>query len=133
MRRLPLIALTLAAVLGLAGCGKAGRPLAPPGSTFPEVYPNKNLAPAAEKPAEAEVQKQGEKLPEPASPSNKGSFAPNGAFIDPSALQPQGPAGILPQPLQANQPTNIPFDSGMGAPSTAPLPPVQPSTGEPKQ
>lgn len=46
----PVLAIVMAGLM-LAGCGRAGKPLAPEGSTFPTQYPNPALQSGAIVPA----------------------------------------------------------------------------------
>jgi predicted small lipoprotein YifL len=124
MHRRIAVTLAVAAIVSLAGCGKAGRPLQPPDSTFPQIYPSPSSGPMAAQ------QKEGRALPPEWDQQDlKDRFTPNGSYIDPSTKVIQTnqivPGSNLPNSFQSQG--NTPFDKGLGAPSQSPLQPVQPS------
>ncbi len=121
-----IIALVAASALApLAGCGKPGRPQAPPDTVYPRVYPNPALGPTQPQPqAQPQAQQQ---QPQP----KEGQLTPSGTYIDPSvrATILDAQTRVLPGSNLPNaQPStgNSPFDQGLGAPTMSPLPPVQP-------
>ena len=122
-------AAALALMLCLAGCGKAGRPVAPQDSTYPQVYPNPTLGPTAAR-----------QLPGRAEPPGwddddlKARFTKQGTYRDPAVEATQiGTQGrVLPGanlPNSRPETPSSPMEGGLGAPSQSPLPPVQPFPG----
>lgn len=119
----------LAVLVCLAGCGKAGRPVAPPDSTYPQVYPNPTLGPAAAR-----------QLPGRAEPPGwdeddlKSRFTKQGTYRDPAveATQMGSQGRVQPGanlPNSRSVPSDSPMEGGLGAPNQSPLPPVQPLPG----
>lgn len=124
MRRILAIVIAAVAVASLAGCGKAGRPVQPPGSNYPRVYPDPALGPTSAQ------QKEGRAAPPEWDQQDlKDRFTPGGAYIDPSTKVVPGnqvlPASNLPNSTQTQSSSDI-FSKGL-APTQSPLPPVQPS------
>jgi predicted small lipoprotein YifL len=104
----------------LAGCGRPGRPLAPPGSTYPLVYPNPADIPGG-------VPQAPVAAPQAQSPS--------GNRIDPSVRAmtlspPPVPGANLPNTttIQGNDPMERSI--GPQGPSPLALPPAFPAEGQ---
>ncbi len=122
MRRTVAALIVLSALTPLAGCGKPGRPQAPPGTVYPRVYPNPALGPTAP-----------QEKPQP----KAGQAPPAGVYIDPSvrATILDSQTRVLPGSNLPNSQTgtgNTPFDQGLGAPTMSPLPPIQTAPPEPQ-
>lgn len=129
MRLRPLTAGLLLActAVALAGCGKAGRPIAPPDSVYPRQYPDPDLsksramAPEWDKEDLEQAKPQG--VPK----------QPKAIYIDPSVGQ---PAGTQKAPMNGPRGTTTvtgdPLLQGLGGPGNMDqaLPPVQPSLPE---
>jgi hypothetical protein len=130
MRRLaPTVILLAAVAVALTGCGKAGRPLEPEGSTYPKTYPNRKLGPT---PA---TQKEGKALaPEWDQEDLKEAFGPGGSYIDPSMRQINSNLLGIGAPVVPNsQPSQMgltPFDQGLQNNTATPLPNVEPTYPE---
>ena len=126
MPRLLSLLVAAAALASLAACGKAGRPVAPPDTQYPHVYPNPALGPTAAK------QKDGKALPPEWDQQDlKERFSPDGNYIDPAvrATTLNTLGRVLPGANLPNTTTvqgGDPMTQGLGAPSSSPLPPVQP-------
>jgi predicted small lipoprotein YifL len=123
MRRLLALVITASVLLSLSGCGKAGRPLPPPDSVYPQTYPNRNLTPSSVE------QKEGRALPPEWDQQDlQARFTPDGSYIDPSAKVNQETQ----KPTQPNAQImgTDPFNKGMGEPTPSPLQPTSPSTSD---
>ena len=129
MRR-PLTAVLIAVgVCGLlAGCGKAGRPLAPADSTFPQTYPARDLVPKSALPPEWDQDDMKQAYPNGA-PEHGGPVAAKSHYIDSSTTTQQpndlrntqlvGPKGVTTSGAGTNSSTAGSTDS--------PLSPVSPN------
>lgn len=123
----------LALLLCLAGCGKAGRPVAPQDSTYPQLYPNPTLGPAAarQSPGRAEPPAWDEE-------DLKARFTKTGTYRDPAVEATQLGTGtrVLPGanlPNAQSTTAESSLDRGLGQPSLSPLPPLQPDPGPPPE
>ncbi|HIJ63989.1 MAG TPA: hypothetical protein HPQ04_14955 [Rhodospirillaceae bacterium] len=126
-RATALAALSL--LVCLTACGKAGRPVAPPDSTYPQIYPNPALGPSAARQSPGRAEPPGwdqEDL--------KARFTKAGTYRDPAVEATQLGTGsrVLPGSNLPNAQTTTPdspLDRGFGAPSQSPLPPLSPAPG----
>jgi hypothetical protein len=116
--RLLALGASMALVLTLAACGKAGSPTVP-GSSFPHPYPNPKLSPTQTVPPP-------EDQPE-ADAGGKAKFTDKGSYIDPAVRDTElrragvAPGSTLPF-TQTNTPgSNTPFNSQLGVPGASPL------------
>lgn len=129
------IALGLGLGLGLSGCGKPGRPLTPPGSTYPQIYPDPKLAPpSAQKsgePAKAQSwDQQDNDAVQAAQTDGQKHFTAQGSYVDPAVqdlLRSQAgliaPGSLLPTAVPAGGYTNYqPGGPPISAQPTAPDP-----------
>lgn len=127
MRRLLTCFVATLALASLAGCGKAGRPVQPPDSQYPHIYPSPALGPTPAK------QKEGKALaPEWDQQDLKDRFSAGGSYIDPAVrattLNTVGrvaPGANLPNSTTVQG--GDPMTQGLGASGSSPLPPVQPT------
>jgi len=116
MRHSLALVLATSLLLSLAGCGKAGRPVAPPDSVYPRIYPNKDLRPSSIE------QKDGRALPPEWDQQDlKDRFTKNGSYIDPSAnVDPstaRSPTSATGSQIQGTDP----FSKGLGSTSQSQL------------
>jgi hypothetical protein len=114
MRLAIKLLITLLAAAQLTACGKAGRPLQPPGSSFPRIYPN----PAAQQYVVPD---------EPTQQNVQQRTSPGGSRIDSSVqniMLNSGPARVTPGmnlPNTTSTLGNGPLDQGLGSQSISPL------------
>ncbi len=128
----PALLLALLAALPLAGCGKAGRPLAPPGAYYPQAYPagNKPAGTAVQAPVPANPPQAGRALPPEWDQQDLQSLkAKDGTYLDPSVRNPRVDLGGLLQQQQATSRTTIsngnPLQSNpIGQPGVGGLPAI---------
>jgi len=128
--------ISLALLLALTACGKAGSPQAP-GSAFPLPYPNPALAPTA--PVKATPEDQAAML----SGDGRAKFTDQGSYIDPavrstelmrSAVAPG--AGMPYAQIHSSDQPSTPFNSGLSNQGQSPLGPVPgttPSSADPDE
>ncbi len=124
MRTAPLIVFAAVAVLALAGCGKAGRPLQPADSVYPKIYPNPQAMPATA------AQKEGRAIPPEWDQQDlKERFTSTGSYIDPSTKIAPG-VQVMPASNLSNTITtpmgSDPLSQSIGSSSV--LPPIQASS-----
>lgn len=114
MHRPSALALAALVLLSLSACGKAGRPLQPPGSVYPRIYPNPKATPATAE------QKEGRALPPEWDQQDlKARFTPEGSYIDPSTqVAPSQTSPSLPNTTRSVG--SDPFAQGLGGGGQAP-------------
>jgi hypothetical protein len=116
----------------LAGCGKPGSTIAPPGSPYPRFYPDPQSTLPPKQPDTNDA------VP-PEQDPNKPLYTDQGSYIDPAVrathLAAPGlpPGSTLPY---TRQQSDSPLGQGLGEPTQSPLPPIdpmRPDVGTPDQ
>ena len=116
--RLLALGASMALVLTLAACGKAGSPTVP-GSSFPHPYPNPKLSPTQTVPPP-------EDQPE-ADAGGKAKFTDKGSYIDPAVRSTElqrssvAPGATLPYSQTSTPDSNTPFNQGLSNYGQSPL------------